>query len=223
VPGASELRDDAADASLQPAPGRRTGSGSLAASVSFAVAGVVESAGRDRNMRIHLAAGVLASCFAAFAPLAPVERAVLLLCVALVISAEVANSAIEAMVDLVSPGFDPRARLAKDAAAGAVLAVSCGAVAVFLCVALPTRPFALARALPLESSATLVAAASVGLLPLPGLRRAAAAALAIAAAACLAALATRARSPGALGAAILLVAVAAEAARRGSGGRRQRR
>jgi diacylglycerol kinase (ATP) len=219
---ASELRDVAAESSPRPGPVRRSGLGSLAASFSFAIAGLVECAGRDRNMRIHLAAGVLASCFAALAPLAPVERAMLLLCVALVVSAEAANSAIEAVVDLVSPGVDPRAGLAKDAAAGAVLALACGAVAVFLCVAIPARPLALVRAFPLQTAAALMAAASAGLIPLPGLRRVASAALAIVAAACLAAVALRARSPGALGAAALLLAVAAESARRGSGGRQAR-
>jgi diacylglycerol kinase (ATP) len=220
--GWSEVRDNGAEASPQPAPHRRAGPASLPSSFFFAVAGVVESAGRDRNMRIHLAAGVLASCYAALAPLAPAERAVLLLCIALVVAAEAANSAIEAFVDLVSPGFDHRARLAKDAAAGAVLAVACGAVAAFLCIALPARPLELVRALPFESAAALVAAVSVGLLPAPGLHRAAAAALAVGAATCLVALATRARSPGALGAAILLLAVAAASARRGSSGRRSR-
>jgi diacylglycerol kinase (ATP) len=215
----SEVRGDPSQATMRAAPRRRSGSASLTASFSFAIAGVVETAGRDRNMRIHLAAGVLASCFAALAPLAPVERALLLLCVALVVSAEAANSAIEAVVDLVSPGFDPRARVAKDAAAGAVLALSCGAVAVFLSVALPARPLALVRALPLESAAALVAAAATGVLPVPALRRAAAAAVALVAAGCLAALATRTRSPGALAIAALLLTVAAESARRRHGPR----
>jgi hypothetical protein len=67
-----------------------------------------------------------------------------------------------------------------------------------------------------------VAAASAGLVPLPGLRGAASAALAIVAAACLAAVAARAPSPGALGAAVLLLAVVAESARRRSGGPRAR-
>jgi diacylglycerol kinase (ATP) len=214
--------EEGAPPPVRPGPGRGAWSGSLAASFSFAIAGLVECAGRDRNMRIHLAAGVLASCFAALAPLAPVERAVLLLCVALVVSAEAANSAIEAVVDLASPGVDPRARLAKDAAAGAVLVLACAAVAVFLCVAIPARPLALVRAFPLQTASALVAAASAGLVPLPGLRGAASAALAIVAAACLAAVAARARSPGVLGAAVLLLAVAAESARRRSGGPRAR-
>jgi hypothetical protein len=66
------------------------------------------------------------------APLAPVERALLLLCVFAVISAEAANTALEAAVDLTGGGApSDGARLAKDAAAGAVLALAVGSVAVF--------------------------------------------------------------------------------------------
>jgi len=89
----------------------------LLRSFSFAWAGLAEGAARDRNLRIHLALGVLAGALAARAPLAPAERAVLLVCIALVVAAEAANSALEAAVDLASPGRDERARAAKDAAA----------------------------------------------------------------------------------------------------------
>jgi len=90
---------------------------------------------RDRNLRIHLAAGVLAGAFVAVAPLAAAERAVILVCVAAVIAAEVANTAIEALVDLVSPRWDERARIAKDAAAAAVLVVAAGSVLAFATIA----------------------------------------------------------------------------------------
>lgn len=211
----SELPDGTGSTTPSPAgPPRRPWSGSLAASFSFAITGLVEAAARDRNMRIHLAAGVLASCFAALAPLSAAERALILLCVALVVSAEAANSAIEAVVDLVSPGFDPRARIAKDGAAGAVLALACGAVAAFLCIALPARPLGLARALPLETGASLVAAVAVGLLPVPGRRGATGAVLAVVAAVALALVALGAASPLALVAAALLLVASADAARR---------
>ncbi len=211
----TELRPGDPGPTTPAAPGdRRPWSGSLAASFSFALTGLVEAAARDRNMRIHLAAGVLASCFAALAPLSAGERALVLLCVALVVSAEAANSAMEAVVDLVSPGFDPRARIAKDAAAGAVLALACGAVAVFLCVALPARPLALARALPLESAAAAVSACAAGVLPMRRRSRTADAALTALAALALAFVALRAASPIALLVAPLLLAVGAEGARR---------
>jgi diacylglycerol kinase (ATP) len=82
---------------------------------------------------------VLAGAFAAAAPLAPAERAVILVCIAAVIAAEVANTAIEATVDLVSPEWNERARIAKDAAAAAVLVLAAGSVLAFAAIAAAHR------------------------------------------------------------------------------------
>lgn len=62
--------------------------------------------------------------------------------IALVLVAELLNTAIEALVDLVSPGDHPLAKQAKDVAAAAVLVAAAGAVAIGLLVA----GWALARA-----------------------------------------------------------------------------
>jgi diacylglycerol kinase (ATP) len=109
----------------RPAPPVK-GAHGLARSFGWAWTGLVETAQRERNLRVQLAAGVLVSSFAAVAPLAALERALLLLCVAAVVAAEAGNSALEAVVDLAAPGLDERARIAKDAAAGAVLALAAG-------------------------------------------------------------------------------------------------
>ena len=66
------------------------------------------------------------------APLAPVALAC-----ALVLGLELVNTALEAVVDLASPELHPLAKVAKDAAAGAVLVASGGAVLVALAVLLP--------------------------------------------------------------------------------------
>jgi diacylglycerol kinase (ATP) len=142
-------------------------------SFRWAFTGLVEAAQRERNLRIHLALGVLASMFAAVAPLAAAERALLLLAVALVVAAEAANSALEAVVDLVSPGFDERARVAKDAAAGAVLALSAGSVVLFAAIAAPAVPALRAAGAGLAHAAlgAAVAALAAGLLPADRPRR----------------------------------------------------
>jgi diacylglycerol kinase (ATP) len=103
------------------------------ASVGHALRGLRDAA-RHRNMRIQLVAGVLASGFAAVAPLSPGERALLLACTFAVIGAEAANTALEAAVDLHGGAPSEGARLAKDAAAGAVLALAVGAVVVLAVV-----------------------------------------------------------------------------------------
>lgn len=68
--------------------------------------------------------------------------ALLVFAIALVLVAELLNTALETLVDLVSPGDHPLAKQAKDVAAAAVLVAAAGAVAIGLLVA----GWALARA-----------------------------------------------------------------------------
>ncbi|HEY7724681.1 MAG TPA: diacylglycerol kinase family protein [Anaeromyxobacteraceae bacterium] len=110
------------------------GRGTLGGSFQFAGRGVLDAALRQRNMRVHLVAAVLVATFGSAVPLGVAEQLALLLAVFLVLSAEVMNSALEAAVDLAGGDPDERARVAKDAAAGAVLVVAVGAAAVFAVV-----------------------------------------------------------------------------------------
>ena len=72
-------------------------------------------------MRLHTVTAAAVFIAAALFGLSPVRWLLLSLAVTLVISAELINTAVEAAVDLVSPGVHPLAQVAKDAAAGAVL------------------------------------------------------------------------------------------------------
>jgi diacylglycerol kinase (ATP) len=108
--------------------------GTVEGAFRFAARGVLDAALRQRNMRFHLVAAVGVATFLCAFPLGLPEQLALLLSVFLVVSAEVMNSAVEAAVDLVTGELDERARLAKDAAAGAVLVVATGAAAVFTLV-----------------------------------------------------------------------------------------
>jgi diacylglycerol kinase (ATP) len=56
--------------------------------------------------------------------------ALVVICICLVIALELVNTAIEAVVDLMTVAHHPLAKIAKDAAAGAVLVMSMGAVIV---------------------------------------------------------------------------------------------
>jgi diacylglycerol kinase len=75
----------------------------------------------QRNMRVHLALGVLAIALGIGLRISPVEWAVIFVAIALVLVSEMMNTVVEAVVDLASPRFSPLAKVAKDAAAGAVL------------------------------------------------------------------------------------------------------
>lgn len=161
----SALRDEPRD---RAAPSRHT----LAQSFRWAWDGLSGAAVRERNMRIHLALGVLASAVSSLLPVGGAERALLLLAVALVVAGEAANSALEAVVDLVSPAWNARARVAKDAAAGAVLALAGGSAVVLLAVVVPAVPLLRERwpvLLPGVAGALTASAATV-LLPSPGRR-----------------------------------------------------
>ena len=188
---------------------------SFGAGFRFAWDGLTAGARRQRNLRVQLACGVLASALAALGPLAPAERALLLASVAVVIALEALNTAVEAAVDLGSAGLDERARLAKDAAAGAVLVASAGAVLVLLALALP-RTAHLARTLgakPAGVAGALVAAAAAGLMPWrAGTSLARDAALALLGVAGIAAVAVQAEAQAGTIAAATCVAVAAGAA-----------
>lgn len=78
-------------------------------------------------MRIHFIAAVIVLLVALFLRITPIEFALLALSILAVLCAELLNTAIEAVVDLVSPDYHPLAKIAKDAAAGAVLMAACGA------------------------------------------------------------------------------------------------
>lgn len=88
-------------------------------------------------MRFHLCAAVAVLAAAILVGVAPWELAVLIVTITLVLTAELFNTAAEAIVDLVSPEPHPLAKVAKDVAAGAVLVSAGGAVLVGLAIFLP--------------------------------------------------------------------------------------
>jgi diacylglycerol kinase (ATP) len=78
-------------------------------------------------MRTHFVAALVVLLAALFLRVSPLEFALLALSILFVLFAELINTAVEAIVDLVSPDFHPLAKVAKDTAAGAVLVAACGA------------------------------------------------------------------------------------------------
>ena len=93
-------------------------------SFRYAGAGIAHAVQHERNLRVHLTAAVLAHLLGLLAELPSGEMAVISLCCGLVIGLELMNTAVEAVCDKVSPQRDPLIRIAKDTAAGAVLAAA---------------------------------------------------------------------------------------------------
>ncbi len=92
----------------------------LAMSFVYAFRGIRFCIRHERNVRIHITATLYIIYFSQFYDFTRVEFAVLLLACALVISAEMLNTAIEVVIDKVSGGYNMFAKVGKDIAAGAV-------------------------------------------------------------------------------------------------------
>ena len=101
----------------------------LSRSFGFAWAGILYTWNHEPNFRIELVVGILAFVIALWLSVSPLP---ILLMSALVLSLEILNSAIEALVDLASPDIHPLAKIAKDAAAGAVFLASIMALLIGL-------------------------------------------------------------------------------------------
>ncbi len=115
---------------------------SLWASFRDAFAGLGYVLRTQRNARVHLVVGLaVVAVGLAFqrtnVALSRAEWLVLVVVIGLVFAAECFNTAVEALVDLLSPDWHERAKVAKDTAAATVLCGAIAAVVVGLIVFLP--------------------------------------------------------------------------------------
>lgn len=89
------------------------------------------------HMKFHFLAGITVLCLAWWWGVTTFEWLILIVAIGCVIGAEVMNTAIEIVVDMVQPNFNPIAGMAKDVAAGAVLVATIQAVVIGMIVFLP--------------------------------------------------------------------------------------
>lgn len=99
-------------------------------STGFALNGIKIATKYNRNIRIHflIAFSVILSCF--ILEMKPADIAIISMIILLVISAEMINTAIEEVVDLVTKDYRKEAKYAKDVSAGMVLIVAIGSTAI---------------------------------------------------------------------------------------------
>lgn len=100
----------------------------------YALEGIIASVRSESHLRFHIVIANLIAVFAYFYGITRTEWAVLLICIFAVIAAELFNTAVERAVDTATDEILPPAKLAKDAAAGAVLAAAVGAVCAGICL-----------------------------------------------------------------------------------------
>jgi undecaprenol kinase len=98
--------------------------------LSFALNGLKAAFDSESSFKIHSAAALAALVLLVLIRPQPIWWALVSLCVASVIAAELINTAIEHLADHLHPDQHPGIRRVKDCAAAAVLVTSAGAVAV---------------------------------------------------------------------------------------------
>lgn len=110
----------------------------MADSFRDAFRGIWDCLKSERNMRVHLTACVYVLFFASRMELSRGELACLILTIGAVMTAEALNTAIEKLCDFNQKHLNPRIRVVKDVAAGAVLL--CALAAVLVGVVILFRP-----------------------------------------------------------------------------------
>ena len=106
-------------------------------SFKYAIEGFISSFKTERNMIIHILAMILVVILGMYLKLSFIEWCLIVMSIALVIGSELFNTAIETIVDMISPEKNPKAKLAKDISAAAVLAFAIGAAIVGIIIFVP--------------------------------------------------------------------------------------
>lgn len=100
-------------------------------SFNYAIIGILEGVKRERNVKVHLVASALIMLASYIFHISAVEFAIIVCICAVVITAELINTSVEAIIDLYcGDEYHPLAKLAKDVAAGAVLVSALAAVII---------------------------------------------------------------------------------------------
>ena len=106
-------------------------------SFGYAFEGIWTGIRKERNMKIHCLAIILVTLAGTFFNITAMQWCICLLLFALVASLELVNTAVEAVVDLVTEEKKPLAKIAKDTAAGAVLFAAIISVIIGCIIFLP--------------------------------------------------------------------------------------
>ncbi len=106
-------------------------------SANYAIEGILHGARTQRHLRYHFFSAAAVLLLSYVLGVSRMEFVVISLAVILVLAAEMLNSAIETVVDLLSPQYSEKARAAKDLAAGAVFIAAFGAAVLGYIILFP--------------------------------------------------------------------------------------
>lgn len=106
-------------------------------SINFAVEGIIIAAKTQRHLRYHFYSAAIVLLVSYILGVNRIEFLIIAISVIAVLLAEMFNTAIEAIVDIVSPEHTEKAKVVKDIAAGAVFVTSLGVALVGYIILMP--------------------------------------------------------------------------------------
>ena len=106
-------------------------------SFSYPIKGLKYAYRNEQNLAVDVGIALIVVIFGFIFQVNKYEWAILALTIGLVISCELINTAIEAVVDLVTEEYHPLAKVAKDTSAAAVFIFAIVAIVVGLIIFLP--------------------------------------------------------------------------------------
>lgn len=106
-------------------------------SFHYALQGIHYALKNDQNLVVHFIGACVAILLSIFLDISPYEMGILGVTILVVISAEMINTAIEKMVDLITKEHRTEAKIAKDVAAGMVFLTSVGALIIGFLIFIP--------------------------------------------------------------------------------------
>lgn len=106
-------------------------------SFAYAWQGLEYTFKTQANFKFHSFAALAAIALGFWFQISKTECFALIFCIALVLFAELINTALETLVDLVSPEINPLAKIVKDVAAAAVLVLAFAALLIGALIFIP--------------------------------------------------------------------------------------
>jgi len=103
----------------------------------FAFNGIINVFKNEQNFRIHAVSAVFVIIAGFIFSVNKTEWTILIIAISMTASFEMINSALEYLSNFVSPGYDNKIKIIKDAAAGAVLISALGAFILACIIFLP--------------------------------------------------------------------------------------
>lgn len=100
--------------------------------ISFqnAIEGIKWAISTQPNFRVHIALATAVVVSGLYLKLTPIEWTIIVFTIVLGLGAEMINTAIESMTDLITKEWRQEAKIAKDVAAGMMLTIAFGALIV---------------------------------------------------------------------------------------------